>query len=118
MDDPRLYSGTRPALLGFLAAAAFAALMAVPLLFAWAWGGAHCEPAPSCARAVERNMAIAAGVVAAFAVLLGLAVRATVRWRMQRRLDARLAGRAPVWAFAVAAALGALLVWAMPEYFI
>jgi cation transporter-like permease len=86
----------------------FLLLLLLPLLFMLFWAGAHCEPVPQCRRQGETLFAIAAAAAAAFAALLGFAVRALVRWAAMRGHDPERAGPPPLWAGAVGAAFALL----------
>lgn len=110
-DEPRLYSGSIPSLLGCLAAIPVLLALVMPVLFVWAWSGAHCEPQPECVR--RSNLVTLAGlaVVAGIVLLFGLGVRAIARWHLQKRMDARLAGRPPWAAFVGVGLLGLFALW-------
>ena len=103
-EGPVYRPGSQGALLGCVAGALFMILVTFPFLFAMAWGGSHCEPVPQCRREIEFQFAVIAVVIAACAILVGLSVRALHNWAMMRRYDRAQAGRAPLWAAAVAAA--------------
>ena len=110
-DEPRLYSGPIPSLLGCLAAIPVLLVLLMPLLFVWACSGAHCEPRPECVRRSHITTLVALAVVAGIVFLFGLGVRAIVRWHMQKRMDARLAGRPPWAAYAGVGLLGLFALW-------
>ena len=99
-----------PGLAGCAAGVLFLCLMLLPFLFILAWSEAHCEPVPACQRRSEIRFALEAGVAAAVAAAFGLAVRALVRWGMERARDRKGAGRPPAWAVAVVAVLGAFVL--------
>jgi hypothetical protein len=71
---------TRGTPYGCLAAAVLVTILAVPLLFALAWGGAHCEPVPSCQRGGELHFFMQLAILLACAALLS----ALVRWLIDR----------------------------------
>lgn len=110
MDEPDK-PGPMGNLIGCLAALVFAAVPAFPILFAWAWAGAHCAPVPQCRRAAEARLAVELAAVAALALLLAFAVRALVNWARLRRSDPERAGRPPIWAIPAVAVAGLLLLW-------
>jgi len=110
-DEPRLYSGSLPSLAGCLAAVPVLLPLLMPLLFVWAWSGSHCEPQPECVGRSNVTTLVSLAVVAGIVLLFGLSVRAIVRWHMQRRMDARLAGRPPRAAYAAFGLLGLVAVW-------
>ncbi len=110
MDKSPDKPGPLGIVLGCLAALVFAAVLALPILFVWAWSGAHCAPAPQCRRTADAMLAVELAVVAALALLLALAVRALINWSLLRRSDPERAGRRPAWAIVVVSVLGFLLL--------
>src|SRR5687768_7551650 len=75
-DQPSFWTRGTP--YGCLASLLLTALLLFPLLFALAWGGAHCEPVPACQRAGERRFLLIMTIVVACSALVGLVVRRTV----------------------------------------
>ena len=75
---------SRGARLGCATAILLAVLAGFPFLFALAWSGAHCEPAPQCQRAAEAHFwpLIGTAIVGALGVgaLVGLAVNKRLRY--------------------------------------
>jgi hypothetical protein len=112
MDEgPPDTAGNLGAVLGCLAGLVFVVFLCIPVLFVWAWSGAHCEPVPQCRRAAETMLAVELAIVALLALLLGLGVRAWVNWWRIRRFDPERAGKPPIWAIVAVPILVALALW-------
>lgn len=99
------YSGTKGGLCGCLAAIVFAAVLAFPLLFVWAWSGSHCEPVPQCQRFAEKMLLIELAAVAGLAALLAFSVRTIFNWWMTRKMGGAVNVRPPIWAVGTATIL-------------
>ncbi len=118
MDEPQGYRsiGTKGGLCGCMAAAAFGFTVAFPLLFVWAWSGAHCEPAPECLNSVNLMLLTHLAPILALAALLGFAIRALVNWWVERNGSQEGAKRPPVWAVAAVIVVGAVFVWGYQNF--
>ncbi|HEX8063907.1 MAG TPA: hypothetical protein VF535_11905 [Allosphingosinicella sp.] len=84
-DEPRLYSGTIPAVAGCLAALPVLFLLLGLVLFVSAWGAAHCGSRPACVRRSNLITLVELAVAAGIVLLFGLSVGTIVRRHMQRR---------------------------------
>ena len=62
---------------------------ALPLLFALAWNGAHCEPVPQCQLSNRIVFLIEVAVALAIAASLGLLVRSLFNKAMNERMAGR-----------------------------
>lgn len=69
---------TRGTPYGCLASILLIGVFLLPLLFALAWGGAHCAPVPACQRVGERWFFLAMTVIIACSALVGFVVRSMV----------------------------------------
>ncbi len=57
---------------------AFAASM--PVLFVWAWGGAHCEPVPGCRNLNNLNTLMLMAGILTYACVVGWLFRSTINF--------------------------------------
>ena len=97
--------GTVGGKLGCAAAFLIAAVVSFPLLFALAWSGAHCEPAPQCQRAIELHFGAMLAGVATLAGISGFLVRWAVNAIAAQRDDEGASA-----GFVIAATVTALIV--------
>lgn len=90
-QDPEPSDGK---VLGCVAAVLFSAGIGFVLLFAMAWGGAHCEPVPACQRDGAGRFLLSILVLLVVASVLGLIVRYLVRFVARRlhEMDGMIVG--------------------------
>ena len=109
-EDEPSYTGSKGGLLGCVVGLLFTLLAGFPLLFALAWGGAHCEPVPQCQREGQLAFAGQMAVVVAMATLLGLLVRALFVKSMEERLAGH-PGTRPLLLIAIVLLIIGLIAW-------
>jgi F0F1-type ATP synthase membrane subunit c/vacuolar-type H+-ATPase subunit K len=97
--------GTLGGKLGCAVAVLIVAVASVPLLFAWAWSGAHCDPVPRCRREIEQQLGAMLVCLAALAGLAGYLFRSAVNGLAAKRDD-----KGASTGFVIAAITSALLV--------
>jgi magnesium-transporting ATPase (P-type) len=102
-DEPQPTKGTA---FGCLTAFVVFTCVSFVLFFAVAWGGAHCEPVPSCQHENERRFLLEMLFLLLFVAVLGFLVR-----QLASHIFRQMAGRSTVGAAVINLLLALLIAW-------